>query len=90
VLTIRLSGDLDESTAAIMRCALRQAESLPVRTVVVDAARLGYMDATGLGTLAGAYRRLRDQNVGLQLTHISLSIRRVIAVVGFEAMLKAA
>jgi anti-anti-sigma factor len=90
VLTLRLSGDLDESTAAVMRGALRQAESLPVRTVVVDAARLGYLDATGLGALVGGYRRLRDQNVRLQLIHTPRSVRRVIALVGCEAVLKAA
>ena len=87
VLTVRLSGDLDVSTASVMRCALRQAESLPVRTVLVDAARLGHLDSTGLGTLVGGYRRLRDQDVKLQLIHTSESIRQVIDLIGFEAVL---
>ena len=90
VLTMRLSGDLDVSTASVMRRALLQAESLPVTTVLVDAARLGFLDATGLGTLVGGYRRLRDLDVRLQLIHSSESVRRVIALIGFEAVLGAA
>lgn len=90
VLTMRLSGDLDLTTASVMRRALRQAESLPVSTVLVDAGRLGLLDATGLGTLVGGYRRLRDQNVRLQLIHTSERIRRVIALVGLQAVLGAA
>ena len=90
ILTMRLSGDLDVSTASVMRSALRQAESLPVRTVLVDAAKLGLLDSTGLGTLVGGYRRLRDQDVRLRLIHTSESIRRVIDLVGFEAVLGAA
>lgn len=90
ILKMRLSGDLDVSTASAMRRALRQAECLPVRTVLVDVSRLGFLDATGLGTLVGGYRRLRDQDVRLRLIHASESIRRVVSLIGFEAVLEAA
>ena len=62
VPTIRVSGELDLSTAAQLCHAIQAAAAgaaLRPPRVVVDLTELGFCDSTGLGALVGAVREVK-------------------------------
>ena len=59
IAVVELEGDIDVHTAPVFRDALEQPIDAGALRIVVDFAKVTFMDSTGLGVLVGSERRLR-------------------------------
>jgi anti-sigma B factor antagonist len=86
--TVRLSGELDISTAAALERVLAelQAPDGPAR-IVMDLSGLRFMDSTGLRLLVTADLRLRGQGRELALVPGPESVHRVFRLALLEERL---
>jgi anti-sigma B factor antagonist len=55
---VTASGEIDLSTAPLLRQRLLEVVADHVTHLVVDLSRVPFIDSTGLGVLVGAHRRL--------------------------------
>ncbi len=79
---LALSGELDSSSSRLLRSEVASLVDDGVRVVRVEASRLSFLDAAGLGALIGAARRLREVGGSLHLESASRQVSRVVALSG--------
>ncbi len=77
VMVVATNGDIDADTGDALRTALRDAVDLG-GTVVVDLARVKFIDPVGLSLLVRAHREVRDRGGRLCLAAPSRFIRTVL------------
>jgi len=77
---VSLEGELDLATMDAVRAALTAAVSPTAATVIVDIARLSFMDASGLGLLIAAHRRCADAGCRLTLRHPTGVVERILDI----------
>jgi anti-anti-sigma factor len=81
-ISISLTGELDLAGAGQMEASLAEAErAKPVR-IVIDLARLSFLDSTGLRLLLQADLRAREGGYELVLRPGTPSVQRVFEVTG--------
>ncbi len=82
-IVIRLGGELDLYTVPAVRGELLRSLDGAAGTVVVDLARVGFMDSTALALLLEARARLSERDRFL-LAAPALEARRALAVSGLD------
>ncbi len=88
-VVVTLAGELDLATADSLRRRLRtlvQAAPPPSR-LVLDAADLEFVDASGISVLLNARRSLADRGGELVLRSPSRLVRRVVTALDLEHLL---
>ncbi len=77
-------GEVDLATAPAVRGRLHELADGGARHLVVDLARVSFLDSIGLGVLVAAYRRLRDRDPpgSLRLAGASDRVARVLELTG--------
>lgn len=88
-MVVALSGEIDIVTAPAVRDALSEAADQAVTGITVDLGEVTFIDAAGLGVLAGAAYRTRHLPGGLRLAAVPARVLRLLAVTGLEAHLPA-
>lgn len=88
ILTISLSGELDECHAEYARKELDSIlQSGNNQTVVFDLKNLGFMDSTGIGILIGRYKYQRGRGVAFYVVNPSPTIDKIFKIAGlYEIM----
>lgn len=81
-LTVRVKGELDCSTTAVLRTALVALGD--DQLVIVDLREVPFMDSAGLGAVIGGIRRLRDHGNEVAICAGPGPVQRVLAVSGFD------
>jgi len=84
--TVTVRGELDVFTAPRLHDALAQSIELGARRVVVDLARVTFIDSTALGVLIGVGRELRAGEGSLDLVCQNGHVRRVLELTGLDAV----
>jgi anti-anti-sigma factor len=80
---VRVVGELDAAAAPILRRALTGVIGENAhRRIVVDLARMGFIDSTGLGVLVGALKRARDSGGDLLLASPTSMTTKVLDITG--------
>ena len=79
---VTLTGELDAASSRLLRASLAALLDDGVRIVHVQAERLSFLDAAGLGVLIGVARRLRSVGGELHLDSASRQVSRVVALSG--------
>jgi anti-anti-sigma factor len=88
VLVVAPAGEVDVSTAGLLRCATHQAvESVP-RSVVVDLSGLTFCGSTGLVALLAAREHADRSGVGFGTAGGRPSMLRVLEITGFGPALR--
>ena len=84
---VTVSGELDAATASYLYGRLAELEMGGATNVVLDLARLNFMDSTGLGVIVTEHKRV--QRVGGTLTIFSPSspVRRLFEITGLTQCL---
>ncbi len=85
---LALRGELDCSSAPELRSRIGEVLAAGAGAVVVDLARLSFIDAAGLGVLIGAERQLRERNGHLDLRRVPRPVQRVLEVAGVTGFLQ--
>jgi anti-anti-sigma factor len=88
-VVVALSGDLDIVSAATARQALAEATRRAVTGVIADLAGVTFLDAAGLGVLAGAAGRARHLPDGLRLAAVNPNALRLLKLTRLDRHLAA-
>ncbi|WP_182875909.1 STAS domain-containing protein [Microbispora sp. H10670] len=84
-LVVYAEGDLDATTAHLLREELRQVwESSRISVVVIDVAKIMFCDSRGLSELISALQRGQAANVRLILSGVQGVLRRVLTITGLR------
>jgi anti-sigma B factor antagonist len=86
---VALCGEIDIVTAPATRDLLAEAVSQAVTGITVDLSEVTFMDAAGLGVLAGANRDARHLPGGLHLVAVPARVLRLLVVTGLDRRLVA-
>jgi anti-sigma B factor antagonist len=87
VLVLTPTGEIDISTAGVLRRATREAVDAEPRSVVVDLSGLTFCGSTGLVTLIDAREHADRRGVGFGTAGGRRIIRRVLEITGYGPML---
>jgi anti-anti-sigma factor len=84
---VRLSGELDLDGAGAIGDAIAQITNGPVRSVVIDAGGLSFLDSSGLRALLTAREKVLATGASFQLTETSGAVDRVLDMTGTRSLL---
>ena len=82
---LSVEGDLDLASAPSLKWALADLQTAGSRHVVVDLARVSFIDSTALGVLVGAQRSL-DPGVKLAIACAEENVLRIFELTGLDGM----
>lgn len=85
--TVAVCGELDLSTAAELSLTLAPVLDRRPEALTVDLGGVDFIDSTGLTLLVRTSNRLRAQHGCLRLTSPTPPVRRVLELVGLDALL---
>jgi anti-sigma B factor antagonist len=85
ITMVVLQGEIDVHTAPLLHEALAQGIDEGARTLVVDLSEVSFIDATGVGVIVVAARRLGPGAVALVLPHRGLV--RIFRICGLDRLL---
>ena len=88
VALVTVTGEIDVSTSALLReHLLRVITDEPRRSLVVNLARVSFIDSTGTGVLVGIWHRVRATSASLALAAPSRQARNVLDLTGLASVL---
>jgi anti-sigma B factor antagonist len=82
---LSVEGDLDLASAPSLKWALADLQAAGSRHVVVDLAKVSFIDSTALGVLVGAQRGL-DPGVKLAIACAEENVLRIFELTGLDGM----
>ena len=85
--TVELAGELDMSCTDRLRIAIEQAEEPPSGLLVLDLAKLDFIDSTGLEVILRAARRAHDSGRRLIVARPSRYVRRLLEMTAIDQSL---
>ena len=88
-VAVALSGEIDIVTVPAVRDVLAGAVRQAVTGVIVDLGEVTFLDAAGLGVLAGAAGRARHLPGGLRLVAVPARVLRLLTLTGLDRHLAA-
>ena len=90
VLYVRVSGEMDEYSAALARRdADRLAETYAATSerAIFDLSKVSFMDSTGIGFLIGRYKKFQRYGVPVYVTNPSAGTDRILEMSGVYTMI---
>jgi anti-sigma B factor antagonist len=84
---VTLSGELDASTASALYDQLSDLEMQDAHHVVLDLAKVTFMDSTGLAVIVTEHKRLRHSDGTLTIFSPPSSVRRLFEITGLTTLL---
>jgi anti-sigma B factor antagonist len=82
--TVRVSGELDQSTAPELRTALAGLLGEPVGGVLVDLGACDFIDSTGLSLLVETKRQLAEDERRFGVCCPDADVRRLLELTGID------
>jgi anti-sigma B factor antagonist len=84
---LQVAGEVDAYTAPMLREQIRELAAKGAVHLVADLSRVDFLDSTGLGTLVGGLKRLREAGGTLTLVITASRILRLFQVTGLTTVL---
>lgn len=82
VLTV--SGEIDLFTAPKLRERLTGAIDEGASRIIVDLEGVGFMDSTGLGSLVGGLKRIKERGGTMTLVCTNRAVLRILSITGLD------
>ena len=82
VATVALHGEVDVLNVDQVRVALVEAIETRPRALVVDLAKLSFIDSTGLGAIIFGFQRARDEGIEFSLARPSRGVHQILVLSG--------
>ncbi len=79
-------GEVDVFTAPKLRERLVQLIDQGSEKVIVNLDGVGFMDSTGLGTLVGGLKRMKERGGSLALVCANRPVLRILTITGLDAV----
>jgi anti-sigma B factor antagonist len=86
---VTAAGEIDSSSAPLLRGQLDAVLEGGVEELVVDLSRVTFLDSAGLCVLAAAHRRAAGQDVRMRVLASSRAVIRPLQITGLWALLGA-
>lgn len=87
LLSVRLSGEIDQAGAATLREKIDQAaESCLPQTLMLDFSGVTFMDSSGIGLIMGRYRMMKTMGGELLVTGASPRVKRLMQMGGLDKL----
>jgi anti-anti-sigma factor len=80
VVVLRLEGELDLASAALLERELERDEAVEASAVLLDLRELQFIDSSGLRTLFSAHERARQRRQRFAVTPGSPQVQRLLAI----------
>lgn len=78
VIKVRLTGELDEHTANLVRSSLDNLiDTKRFRYLLLDFNGVSFMDSTGVGIVLGRYKKLKKAGQGLIIKNPNSQVKKV-------------
>lgn len=87
VVVLEVIGELDVSTAPLLREKLIEQFSADQACIVVDLTAVPFMDSTALGVLVGAQKRAAAKSGWLRLVAPHERLRRMLVTTGLDRVM---
>lgn len=84
VLRIVVVGDLDWEHSLVLQESLQGLSLVGVRSLVLDAARLGFVDSGGLRALIVGHRLAERARVAFVIENPTVALRRLLELTGID------
>jgi anti-sigma B factor antagonist len=84
---VTLAGELDASTASALYDKLSDLEVQDTHNVVLDLAKVTFMDSTGLAVIVTEHKRLQHAKGTLTIFSPPSSVRRLFEITGLTTVL---
>lgn len=89
ILTVWLSGDLDESGAVKIRAEIDNLiDTLHFSEMVFDFTNVDFMDSTGIGMLLGRYKKLQRAGVNMFIQNTKPQVDKIFYMSGIYEIIK--
>ena len=86
-MTVRLEGDLDHHSAAIIRAGIDDAILVNrPKTLALDFGGITFMDSSGIGLVMGRYRLMQSLGGEIVMQNLPENIRKVMRLAGLERL----
>jgi anti-sigma B factor antagonist len=82
---VSVEGDLDLASAPDLKWALGDLQASGARHVVIDLAKVSFIDSTALGVLVGAQRAL-DEGIRMAISCKEENVLRIFELTGLDCM----
>ncbi|SFE55502.1 STAS domain-containing protein [Blastococcus tunisiensis] len=89
VVRVTASGEVDSTSAPVLRRALEAQLDGEVRELTVDLGQVTFLDSAGLCVLAAAHRRAVRQDVAMRVLASSRAVIRPLQITGLWDLLHA-
>jgi stage II sporulation protein AA (anti-sigma F factor antagonist) len=87
-LLLRLDGELDMHTAAMVRQAIDlDIEKRGIRTVILNLQDVRFVDSSGLGVIIGRYKKLLPLGGKLKITNVPPHIYKIMELSGLPKII---
>ena len=87
LLTVKVIGELDQSTAPILRDELSSSLADPTDPILVDLSDCDFIDSTGLSLLVETKRRLEEHQKRFGVCCPDADVRRLLELTGIDRAL---
>ena len=87
VSTVVIQGELDLATVPLVEAKVNEALARP-GAVAIDVTPMGFMDSSGLGLLARAYRRTRGEGRTLVVRNPQPTVERTLEIAGLDFLIE--
>jgi anti-sigma B factor antagonist len=87
-IVVRVSGEIDSTTAERFREQLVGYIGETTRHLVVDFGDVTYINSSGLGALVAAYKRVRSSDGSLKLCRVRGTIAAVMGLIRLDKMVE--
>ena len=85
-VVVGISGEIDLDTAPTLREELLRVLGQGPPHLVLDIAKVGFLDSSGLGVLVGTLRRARMLGGSVRIASPSRQVREVLEITGLDAV----
>ncbi|MAU39502.1 MAG: anti-sigma B factor antagonist [Actinobacteria bacterium] len=84
---LQISGEIDMATGPELRQRIVQYVQEGHLHIILDLAKVDFIDSTGLGVLIGGLKRTRSHGGDLQCIGLSESLKEMFKLTGLDAVL---
>jgi anti-sigma B factor antagonist len=89
LIVVTAAGEIDSTSAPVLRQHLETLLDGDVRELIVDLGRVSFLDSAGLCVLATAHRRAVRQDVRMRVLASSRAVIRPLQITGLWELLRA-
>ena len=86
-LLVLLKGDLDAHTCNSLKEKVEEMLKDEVVDIYIDAKELDYIDSTGLGTIIGIYKILKEDDKQIYMENLKPNVRKMFKITDLDQII---